>query len=68
MIVGKFDSDETYSAKWNAKIASFLEFVNNKIGPLLATPAATASPAGSTLTGPDWTVGDQKPVLCDIPN
>ena len=68
MIVSKFDGDETYSSKWNAKVSSFRDFITNKVAPLIALPVgSTASPGQvNSMDGPDWTVGDKPAEVQDV--
>lgn len=68
MIVSKFDGDETYSSKWNAKVSSFRDFVTNKIAPLISLPVGTPAVSGNvgSLTGPDWSVGDMVPPIQNV--
>lgn len=65
MVAKKFEQDETYGVKWDQKVKAFKDFIDNVVGPLMETPAATSAAAGSTLTGPDWTVGDPRPQVGD---
>ena len=68
MTVSKFDGDETYSSKWNAKVSSFRDFITNKIAPLISLPVGTPAVSGNvgSLTGPDWSVGDMVPPIQNV--
>ncbi len=68
MIVSKFDGDETYSSKWNAKVSSFRDFISNKVAPLIALPVGSTTSPGqvASMDGPDWSVGDRLVEVKDV--
>ena len=68
VVVCKFDGDESYGEKWAGKVASFRDFVNTTVTPVIRRNAGDADGAGCNAPsgdGPDMSVGDQPVAVVD---
>lgn len=69
VVTCKFDGDETYGAKWHAKVAAFRDYIANTITPLVQRPVTRmdgAAGGGTGASGPDFTVGGKPPVYEEV--
>ncbi|CAK9104678.1 Uncharacterized protein SCF082_LOCUS48825, partial [Durusdinium trenchii] len=69
IVLSKFDNDETYSSKWNAKVSEFREFVASTVAPLLEASVSSdtggATPKGGS-GGPDMSVAPYVPCTPEV--